>query len=242
MFKGVNVQDLKRYIVKHLKMSVIKAILFYSKYNKKSVRMKQVAKNINTDIESICVDSTEIRDQLLDDERFCITEVPSVLILYSSGQHKIYTSSNLDKWFEQLLQNINQYQEEQQPMMQQQPPQTQLPIQPIDENIPKPLRRKPGGGVSIPTSLPSPGRPLLDQGLISGGSGIIGTGAQAAIAQQHIRQPEPLVSIESQPVQPVQPAPREVKGDGPTPKELARQMEEQREQFDERTEQNRPFL
>ena len=224
-------------------MSVIKAILFYSKHNKKSVRMNQVAKDINTDIESICVDSIEIRNRLLDDEKFDITEVPSVLILYSSGQHKVYASSNLDRWFEQLLQNIYQEQERQQMTMQPQPqpqPQTQLPI---DGNIPKPLRRKPiGGGNDIPTSLPSPGKPRLDQGTTSlsfGGSGMEGTGAQASMVQQHIRQPEPTVPIESQ--QPPQPTPKEVKSEGLSAKELARQMEEQREQFDEQIEQNRPF-
>lgn len=196
--------------------------------------MKQVANDVVADLENICVDPTEIRNLLLNDEKFSITEVPSVLILYSSGQHRVYTGINLDKWFEQLLQNIHQYQEQQQQSQQH----TQIsvdPIQPINENVPKPLRRKPGGSGNIPTNLPSPGREK-----ISGETNTdVVSGAQAAI-QEHIRQPEPDIPIDLQPSS--VPVPHEVKSDGLSAKEIAKQMEDQREEFDDQIEQHRPFL
>jgi len=207
-------------------MSVIKAILFYSKRHKKSLQMKKIINNIGIDIESISVDAIEIRNRLLDDEKFGINKVPSVLVLYSSGLHKKYTGSNLDQWFDQLLQNIKKYQQQQQSDIEQ-----PAPIQqPINENVPKSLRRKPSNVVDIPTSLPSPGKRLLGSETP--------TAAQAAMIQEHIRQPE--LSVTSDPL--VQPSRKEVKTECVSAVELAKKMNEQREQLDEKIEENRPFI
>ena len=93
-------------------MSVVKAILFYSKRDKKSCKMKKVAGEIGADLEYVSVDASDVRERLLDDEKYAIEEVPAVLVLYSTGQHKTYIGTKLDNWFTQLLQNIQLYQQQ----------------------------------------------------------------------------------------------------------------------------------
>ncbi len=250
-------------------MSVIKAILFYSKRDQKSHRMKKIIENVGADIETVSVDSLEVREILLDDDTYGIDQVPAVLLLYSSGQHKVYTTQGLDDWFDQLLQNIKAYQQQQQTLIQ--PQETPLYDQetplytPIDDGgIPKELRRKPSNSTNIPSTLPSPGRPqrpnsdvttLFDEpsmpgsGINGGDSGMAdaiqvpGAGispAQAAIISEHIKGAEPLVPITSDTF--VQPGRKEVKKEGLSAGELAKQMEEQREQFEDKLEENRPFM
>lgn len=137
-----------------LKMSVIKAILFYSKHDQKSSRMKQVVDSINIDLDTVSVDNPDVKELLLNDEEYGITEVPAVLIIYSSGQHVTHLGKNVDKWFEQLLQNIQ--------AMQQQEAAAAAdyePVTPISTNVPKVLRRS-GVQVEPRTTLAPPGRPL----------------------------------------------------------------------------------
>ncbi len=253
--------SLKRYLDKHLKMSVIKAILFYSKRDNKSFRMKKVIDSVGADIEAISVDVLEIRERLQEDENFGIEQVPTILILYSSGQHKTLTTGGLDQWFEQLLQNMQQVQ---QPSTALQPSSSshgvargQEPLQPptqIDRGIPKTLRIKPGSTEDIPISLPSPGKPMQERdnegfsAISGGGSGMSGStqisglgeisSAQAAIVSEHIREADPLIPITSEEIQPGR---KEVVKEGLSAAELAKQMAEQRETFDENLEQNRPF-
>lgn len=256
-------------------MSVIKAILFYSKRDQKSHRMKKIIDNVGADIETVSVDSLEVREILLSDDTYGIDQVPAVLLLYSSGQHKVYTTRGLDDWFDQLLQNIKAYQQQQQAVMQ--PQETPL-YTPIDDGIlarqtpsleephriPKELRRKPGNSTDIPSTLPSPGRPqrpssdvttLFDEpsmpgsGINGGGSGMADaipvpgggiSSAQAAMISEHIKGAEPLIPITSDTF--VQPGRKEVKKEGLSAGELAKQMAEQREQFEDKLEENRPFM
>lgn len=219
-------------------MSVIKAILFYSKRDKKSFRMKTIIDNIGADIETVSVDSSIVRDRLQEDDKYGIDQVPTILLLYSSGQHKTYTNKNLDDWFNQLLTNIQEYNSTQSQPMYTEIENTPIDIEPvyssIDDNIPKALRRKPSQVSNIPQSLPSPGRDI-DSGMSSGISG-----AHAAMISEHIVGSGPTVSITSDPF--VQPARKEVKKDTVSAAELAKQMAEQREVYEDRLEENRPFM
>lgn len=249
-------------------MSVIKAILFYSKHDLKSLKMKKVIDNVGADIETVSVDSQEVRDRLLEDDKFGIDQVPAVLVLYASGQHKTYTGNSLDQWFNQLLENIQNYQmQQQQQMMAAQAPPPQPDPEPyhqIEQGIPKPLRKKPSSSTSqIPTSLPSPGKPPRTSSGSSGsttlidfeeepGSGIAGSGmsevsgmggisdAQASMITQHIKDSEPLIPIGNDPN--IQPQRKEVKKEGLSAAELAKKMAEQREQYEEKLDENRPFI
>ena len=234
---------LKRYVFKHLKMSVIKAILFYSRRNAKSYKMKQVIDSVGADIETVSVDSVEVRDRLMEDEKYGIDEVPAVLLLYSSGQHKTYTNHGLDEWFGQLLQNIEQYHLEQQQATMPPPPPPEQAYTQLD--IPKPLRGKPGDSSDIPTSLPSPGRPfngnditVIDDPVQNQPSGL--SAAHSAMISEHIKDADPLVPITSDPH--IQTGRKEVKKEGLSAGELAKQMAEQREQIEEKLEESRPFV
>ncbi len=218
--------------------------------------MKKVIDGVGVDVETVSVDAQQVRERLQEDERYGIDQVPAVLVLYSSGQHKIYTMTSLDQWFDQLLQNIKQLQLQQQDVTQLQP--EPIEYTPIDKNVPKPLRIKPGSTVDIPSSLRSPGRPMpgqdmttfIDsgQGIATSGSGMSGStqitgpggvsAAQAALTSEHIREAEPLIPITSDPH--VQTVRKEVKQEGMSAAELAKQMEEQREQIDEKLQENRP--
>jgi hypothetical protein len=95
--------------------------------------MKSVADKVGADLDYVSVDAQEIRERLLDDEKYFITQVPAVLVLYSNGNHKTYIGTQLDKWFAQLLQNIQNY-----ALMQEQ--ELMQSSTPIDDGLPKSLR------------------------------------------------------------------------------------------------------
>lgn len=224
-------------------MSVIKAILFYSKRDKKSLKMKNLIQQLNADIDTVSVDSQRVRDSLLDDDHYGIKVVPSILVLFSSGQHKVYIAEELDVWFGQLVTNIQNYNTqqlappEQTPLMD--PDDFETYSQP-DDGVPKALRRS-GHTEEIRSSLAGPGRPRSDTGI--DGSGMGGGGissAQSAMISEHIRDANPTIPITSDPN--IQPTRKEVKKDTISAAELAKQMAEQREQFEEKVEENRPFL
>jgi hypothetical protein len=219
-------------------MSVVKAILFYSKRDKKSLTMKSVADKVGADLDYVSVDAQEIRERLLDDEKYFITQVPAVLVLYSNGNHKTYIGTQLDKWFAQLLQNIQNY-----ALMQEQ--ELMQSSTPIDDGLPKSLRRKPSvQNYKIPERLSSPGRArigttYLDESSMSGGIGG-DTGFTSAMKSEHIRDAEPMIPIDSDPM--IQPGRKEVKSEDISPHDLAKQIADQRAQVDEEIDNNRPFL
>lgn len=231
-------------------MSVIKAILFYSKHDQKSLRMKKVVDAVGADLETVCVDPLEIRERLLEDDKYGITEVPAVLLIYSSGQHKTYSGKSLDQWFEKLIVNIQQ--EEQARALPQQAPMSMTEVTPItfqepiaepvyDTNVPKPLRRKPGDVSDIRGSLPSPGRELTaeEMSAMTTSTGITIPGAGSLpIAGGEIGQ---MIASTIQP-EDTRPTPKGVKKEGLSARELAEQMKEQREKFEETVEQNKPFI
>jgi len=221
-------------------MSIINAILFYSKKDQKSMRMKNMIDMLYIDLETICVDHIKVRELLLQDEKFGIDEVPTVLIIYSSGHFKTYSSKPLDDWFQQLIINV---QREKEKSVEAQIPQAidYTPIEiptPEITGIPKELRRKSSITQPIRDSLASPGKEILETDLsqltIPGAGSIPITGGEI----RQIAENEPFVDTDIE----EKPTPKGIKKEGLSAKELAQQMEEQRVQFDEKVDQNRPFI
>jgi hypothetical protein len=73
-------------------------------------------------------------------------------------------------------------------------------------------------------------------------SGGIGgdTGFTSAMKSEHIRDAEPMIPIDSDPM--IQPGRKEVKSEDISPHDLAKQIADQRAQVDEEIDNNRPFL
>jgi hypothetical protein len=205
-------------------MSVINAILFYSKYDKKSYKLKNMVDELNIDIETINVDPKEVRRLLLEDDKYDITEVPTILLLYSSGQHKIYTGSLLDQWFNDLLVNLQKIQS------QQAVPQEQYTsvISPANEQqMPPQMPRPPAPSRSnIPQNLES------DLELDVAGMGSL-SGVQASMVNGHIAREKS---------QPQSGGPKEVVKQGLSASEIAKQMQEMRDKHDEEIDTNKPFI
>jgi hypothetical protein len=214
-------------------MSVTRAILFYSKHNKKGMQMRNTVTSLDTDLETVCVDPPQVKEWLLEDEKYGITRVPTVLIFYSNGHYKTLDKSALDRWFQELLYNIQQYHGNDGQIEQ-----TPLDIE-LDQQPPSTPQRRSGSTLSRPMAEPSFQEPD-PSGII--GSGMIGGGAghDAAMISEHIRDAAPTTAISSESL--AQPQPKEVKQGGPSPQELAKKMQEQREKAEEETEINKPFL
>lgn len=224
-------------------MSISKAILFYSKKEAKSMRMKKIIDTLQADITTVSVDSSQVRQMLLDDDQYNIETIPSVLLIFSNGSHKVLENNNLDYWFAELIENIKKYHQQQQQQLEIQrqqlaPPELSLQPQetPIDmiipQNVPKVLRRGPVHEDNIPSrSLPSPGRALEDDDDDAAGVSTGDSPMQQALARQHIKSGEPTQVTKTI-----------VKKDTVSPSELAKQMADQRKQLDESEEQNRPFI
>lgn len=90
-------------------MSVVSAILFYSKHDKKSLKLKSIIDDMNIDIETLSVDTSIVRQRLQQDDKYEITQVPSILVIYTNDEFKVFTDKKLDIWFNELLENVKQY-------------------------------------------------------------------------------------------------------------------------------------
>lgn len=86
--------------------TVVRVILFYSRKSPKSMEMKELIDETGIDIDSVCVDPAEIRERILQDTKYSVREVPSVLVFFSTKRHKLYAKKPLDTWFSQLMANI----------------------------------------------------------------------------------------------------------------------------------------
>lgn len=191
-------------------MSVRDAVLFYSKFDKKSLEIKHIIDTINADIDTISVDNPKIKDLLSKDTKCNIDEVPTIVVSYTDGGNKIYTGRRLDSWFQQLLENIQSHQV---------PHETEPQLTPIEESF-TPL-------IDISE------QPSVGSGMETGVSPI-----QSAIAAQHIVGSGS--NIEADPH--IQSGRKEVKKDGMSAAEIAKQMAQQREAHDEKIDQNKPFM
>jgi hypothetical protein len=219
-------------------MSVIKGILFYSKHDIKSYKLKNMVTDMNIDIDTVCVDSKEIRDLLLQDDKYNITEVPSILLLYSSGHHKVYTGMLLEQWFTELLQNLQKISQPE-PVIP--PPESYTPIdfdEPPQQNVPKALRRSHVNVQDTPQQLRPPGRVRQydeDDGLEVGGMGNL-SGVQASLVNGHIMREKPDFEEDTST------GSKEIKKQGLSANEIAKQMQEFREKHDEQIDKDRPFM
>jgi hypothetical protein len=90
-------------------------LFFYSKRNIKSMKLFKLIQQLNVDIQTINVDTTQVRDLLLADNKYKIKIVPTVLTIYDNGEFMIYTGNELDQWFQQLVENVNSLVSPQQP-------------------------------------------------------------------------------------------------------------------------------
>lgn len=216
-------------------MSISDATLFYSRYDKKSSEMKQIVDALNIDMELITVDNRKVKQMLERDTRCNINEVPTVVVNYTDGGNKIYTGRKLDTWFQQLLSNIQSQQEPEVP---------EQAYTPLTEPS-QPVAVEGFGSQQTPldtsdTQFTS----LIDAPIPSGppnvGSGMDTNAApmQQALAAQHIIGSGS--NIEADPN--VQPGRKEVKKEGISAAELAKQMAQQRESHDEQVDKNRPFM
>lgn len=193
--------------------SVIRAIFFYSRRNSKSIDIKQIIEELNIDIEAISVDNSTTRELLLSDTKYFIDQVPALLVLYSTGQHRVYTNDKLDTWLEQLIENVRQeYQQQHQqtPLYSPSEPEPEYPIS-------KPLMSRDRS--DIRSNLSAPGI-RSDSGLNS---------EQQRIASSAIKDTDS-ESISG------------IKKDGMTPAQIAKQQIEERERIEEEIDNNKqPF-
>lgn len=213
--------------------SIIHAILFYSKSNKKSVELYKVIKSLNIGMELISVDSEKVREMLLNDDRFGIDRVPSILLIYDNGHFKTFIGESLDNWVQELVENVTNQQQPQQAQQTQMFNQDSFTSIDDDTNLfdeqsfqeqdfePK-ANIKPLNGSKtyreIKGNLPPPGRIKMTGAELGGINTII-----------PIEGDKPHVS-------------KEVKKEGPSPSEIAKQLAEQREAMEEEYETQRPTI
>jgi len=94
---------------------VEQAILFYSRRNSKSIKLKRIIDSLGViDIKTISVDSKKVKESLLQDKNYKIKEVPSVLVIYNNEEFIVLTGNELDYWFNQLIDNVRNLNQESQ--------------------------------------------------------------------------------------------------------------------------------
>jgi len=92
---------------------VEQAILFYSRRNSKSIKLKRIIDSLGVvDIKTISVDSKKVKESLLQDKNYKIKEVPSVLVIYDNEEFIVLTGNELDSWFNQLIDNVRNLNQE----------------------------------------------------------------------------------------------------------------------------------
>lgn len=94
---------------------VEQAILFFSRRNSKSIKLKRIIDSLGVvDIKTISVDSKKVKESLLQDKNYKIKEVPSVLVIYNNEEFIVLTGNELDYWFNQLINNVRNLNQESQ--------------------------------------------------------------------------------------------------------------------------------
>lgn len=176
-------------------MSVDQAVLFYSRHNAKSMKLKRWIDESNVDINLVCVDPEDIREHLLKDKKYRIQVVPSVLTIYESGEYLVITGKDLENWFENLIENMRLYEESL----------LQTELVPQSQPEPQPLYTEQN---SITTPLSMPG---------------------SAPANQDLSEIPETSKV------------KEIKDKKINPGDVLAEMQRQREEYDEKIAQERPF-
>ena len=117
------------------KMSVVKAILFYSRHNRRGLKMKKIIDELEIDMDTVRVDYPSVRQALQEDEKYGIDKIPAVLLIYTTGVYKTYDGKNLDAWFSELIEN---YRGDVAPPPPQGTPMTMIQPEPEEYNEPEP--------------------------------------------------------------------------------------------------------
>jgi hypothetical protein len=207
-------------------MSVSQVILFYSKHNKHSFKVKNVLEEYVDDIKMLSVDNPTTKELLLEDDQYSIREVPALLVRYTNGDHEVFVGTSLNNWVARLIENVNNYNHPTSTPLGQ-PDATQLPPPPPLLS-PPPLPPPPQMNPHLrPSATPS-----------QSGLGSISP-VHAAMISEHIKDAPPAMPIAEAP--PAQ-APSAVKNEGESAVDLAARMRDEREQYDEQIDNNKPFL
>lgn len=103
MTKHTEQGTLKKLLIYLMDGTILSAILFYSKFVNKSLQMLQMINEYDLDIDCVNVDTKAVRNTILNDKRFLIEEVPSILLLMEGGKYKVYTGRKMDIWFNDIL-------------------------------------------------------------------------------------------------------------------------------------------
>ena len=196
---------------------VIRVIFFYSRKNKTSMNIKDQLENlgVDVDIETISVDNSTTRDLLLSDTKYMIDVVPSLLVLYSGGTHRVYKGDKLNNWVKELIENVELELQQQQLQQQQY---VELQPEPEEYPISKPLLGKNRNDIRSNLSYPGIKR---DAGLTMDQERIV----SGAIIQNT-----------------KDPSPTGVKKEGMSAAELAKLQLEERERWQEEIDSNRPVF
>lgn len=234
---------------------IVKVILFYSKKSERSLEMKDIIDETGIDIDCVSVDSSEIRERVLSDTKYGIREVPSVLVLFSTGRHKVYTRRGLETWFGQLVANIKAEQErelreakEAEAAAQRLAAELAVPViaekgiamkQPVyQRRMAAPGRRT---GPTARASSESDPDTIIQYGgsdgdLIDYGGDMMINNVDGDVDDSNDNN----TSIQSG--MSVGSVPHSVKKSGPTPSELAKKMMEMRDNIEEEVDANKPFM
>lgn len=86
-------------------------IFFYSSYSSHCHNAKNFIEKNNIPVNLILVDNPEIR-KAMKNMKFEIDSVPSILVNYSDGNSELYKGNKVILWFEQLLEQQHQQNEE----------------------------------------------------------------------------------------------------------------------------------
>lgn len=221
-------------------MSIVKVILFYSKHSSTSLEMKNMVDKFTIDIVNVCVDSKRVKEKLLNDEKYNIVQIPSILAFYIPPQEKnrkkhlsklpfkVFSGKELVTWFNQLLNNIvNINNQASGP-----PPRNteSLEMTPIEVHE----------GEDYTDIVPSSGAERRTS--LSGGLPI--QGGEAAMINNRVisRVSGPRGSSQGPEIDYAEPGKKEIKKNGLSAKEIAEQIAGQREEYDENIDNNKPFI
>ena len=89
-------------------MEESKVILLFSKYSSNSKRLLDSFKNINLrllNIQTICIDNTDIRNRIKNSKTIEIKTVPCILVLYADGGVEKFDGDNVFQFSQNIINN-----------------------------------------------------------------------------------------------------------------------------------------
>ena len=127
-------------------------LFFYNEKSRYCNEIIGILEQINpSKLEMICANTPEVRDILLNDETYGITDIPSLLIIYVNGDHHVLSRAKLDEWLAVIVGNYNQMVQAAEEEAQQQ---QQFPMGVNDQPVPISSTGPPPIGGPPPVSQP----------------------------------------------------------------------------------------